>query len=229
MGDWQVFYHDAIEFARDHGVKAVFTFALFLLTSGWALFRAWRSWRGHHDLDVFHLSQNGFRLKPTGPDGAMEPWLMLDVIFENALDEVVSHPMPRRLIRKAAKQTTLHQPFLKFEPEDRWYVLNLIRLAIAETCAPATIAKMSTQARVDEVDCLFALTYERYPGMRQGKIRAMLIPRELLDDDKALYRENIRFEAKSHSDRITTLRKMQDDYRSGTPEFCMDVRVNVLV
>jgi len=34
--------------------------------------------------------------------------------------------------------------------------------------------------------------------------RAMLIPRAILEDDKALYRENIRFEAPSHADRIRT-------------------------
>jgi hypothetical protein len=230
MSDWQQFYEDAITFARDHGTKALSALVVFLATSSWALFRAWRSWRSRSDLDVFHLSQNGFRLKPSGPDGAMESWLILDVIFEDLLSEIVSHPMPRRLIRNAAKHTTLHQPFLKFEPDDRWYVLNIIRLAIAETCATATIAKMSTQAKVDEIECVFALTYERYPCMRQGKIRCMLAPKSLLDDDKVLYRDDIRFESPSHSDRLTTLRKMQDDYLSGSEsEYCMTVRLNVPV
>lgn len=229
MENWQAFYDDALAFARDHGLKALSALIVFVATSSWALFRAWSTWRGRRDYNVFHLSQNGFRLKPTGPDGAMEPWLLLDVIFENPLDEIVTHPMPRRLIRAAAKETTEAKPFLKFAEADRWYVLNIIRLAIAEVCAPATLAKMSPRGNVDEIDCIFALTFERYSGMRQGKIRAMLIPRAILEDDKALYRENIRFEAPSHADRITTLRKMQDDYRSGTPEYCMTVRVNVIV
>ncbi|MCE9605106.1 MAG: hypothetical protein K8U03_09430 [Planctomycetia bacterium] len=216
-------------FAREHGLKALSAFVVFIATSGWGLFWAWRSWRSRSDLDVFHLSQNGFRNRPTGPDGSPEPWLILDVIFEDLLTEIVSHPMPRRLIRAAAKQTTESRPFLKFDEADRWYVLNIIRLAIAETCAVSTLAKMSTQSRVDEIECLFALTYERYPGMRQGKIRAMLVPKALLDDDKALYRDNIRFESDTHVHRVTTLRKMQDDYRSGKPEYCMDVRLNVLV
>lgn len=230
MNDWQHFYNDAIALAREHGTKALSALAVFIATSSWALFRAWRSWRSRSDLDVFHLSQNGFRMKPTGPDGAMEPWLILDVVFEDLLSEIVSHPMPRRLIRSAAKHTTLHQPFLKFAPDDRWYVLNIIRLAIAETCATATIAKMSQQAQVDEIECVFALTYERYEGMRQGKIRCMIAPKSLLSDDKAFYRDDIRFESPSHSDRLTTLRKMQDDYLSGDQsEYCMTVRLNVLV
>lgn len=229
MNDWHALYTDVIALARDHGLKALSAAAAFLATSGWALFWAWRSWRSRSDFNVFHLSQNGFRMKPTGPDGAPEPWLVLDVIFEDLLDEVVSHSMPRRLIRKAAKQTTEHCPFLKFAEADRWYVLNIVRLAIAEICAPATIAKMSPQARVDEIECIFALTFERYTGMRQGKIRVMLVPRSMLDDDKALYRENIRYDSESHIHRITTLRKMQDDYRCGKPEFCMDVRLNVQV
>jgi len=229
MIDWQQYYDEALAFAEDHGTKALGALLAFLATSSWALFRAWRSWRNRSDLNVFHLAQNGFRLRPTGPDGAMQPWLVLDVVFEDLLSEIVSHPMPRRLIHKAARHTTVHQPFLKFDKEDRWYVLNIVRLAIAETCATATLAKMSTVARVDEVEAVFALTFERYPDMRQGKIRCMLAPKSLLDDDKALYRDDIRFDSPSHADRLTTLRKMQDDHLSGAPDYCMTVRLNVLV
>src|SRR4051812_38452051 len=105
MNDWQLFYDDAIALLRDHGTKALSALVVFFATSSWALFRAWRSWRSRSDLNVFHLSQNGFRLKPSGPDGAMEPWLILDVIFEDLLTELVSHPMPRRLIHSAARHT----------------------------------------------------------------------------------------------------------------------------
>ena len=135
--------------------------------------------------------------------------------------------MPRRLIRRAAKKTTESQPFLAFPSHDRWYVLNLIRLAIAEPFKIGTAAKMVAEAKVAEVECVFALTYERYKGMRQGKVRVMLIPRALLDDPASFDRP-LRLEAESHRDRITTLKAMQRDWLRGKEsQFCMNVRLNV--
>lgn len=135
--------------------------------------------------------------------------------------------MPRRLIRRAAKKTTESQPFLVFPSHDRWYVLNLIRLAIAEPFRIGTAAKLVPETKVAEVECVFALTYERYKGMRQGKIRVMLIPRAVLDDPSSFDRP-LRLEAESHRDRITTLKAMQRDWLKGKDaQFCMNVRLNV--
>ncbi len=229
MLDWERIQQWLIDFIQDHWLKAASALAAMIGTSLWAFFWAWRSWRNRSDLDVLHISLNTIHQRPSGPEGQLEPWLILDVIYENPLHEVVTHPMPRRLIKHAARHTTESQPFLRFDEADRWYVLNIIRLAIAETCAVATIAKLAPRAQVEQVDCLFAITYERYRTMRQGKLRVMLVPQSLMDDGKAFYPETMRYESGSHADRLLTLRKMQDDYRSDRPEFCMDVRLNVLV
>ncbi|HJT35681.1 MAG TPA: hypothetical protein VJ783_26875, partial [Pirellulales bacterium] len=217
----------ATELVHDHWLKVAAWGAALAFSSLWAFFWAWRSWRNRQDMDVIHVSQNTIVSRPTGDKGAEELWLILDVHFEDPLEQVISHPMPRQLIRRAAKRTTENQPFLVFSNRDRWYILNLIRLAIAEPFRVGTAAKMIRDANVAEVECVFALTYERYKGMRQGKIRVMLIPRAVLDDPKSLDRP-LRLEAESHRDRITTLKAMQRDWlKAKESQFCMNVRLNV--
>lgn len=227
MLGWESLVDRATELAHDHWVKMVGWGAALACSSLWAFFCAWRSWRTRQDMDVIHLSQNTIASRPTGANGAEEAWLILDVHFEDPLEQVISHPMPRRLIRRAARKTTEAQPFLAFPSQDRWYVLNLVRLAIAEPFKVGTASKMVPEAKVAEVECVFALTFERYKGMRQGKVRVMLIPRALLDDPAFLDRP-LRLEAESHRDRITTLKAMQRDWLRGKEsQFCMNVRLNV--
>lgn len=229
MIDWQTLVDRASGLAHDHWAKAAGWAAAVAASSLWTFFWAWRSWRARQDLGVLHVSQNTIVERPTGADGAPEKWLVLDVHFEDPLEQVISHPTPRRLIRRAAKQTTEKWPFLSFPESDRWYVLNLIRLAIAEPFKVGTAAKMAPGARVEEVECVFALTFERYAKMRQGKIRVMLAPKALLDDPEA-FTQPLRLEAESHRDRIATLKQMQEDYRKGEGSlYCMNVRLNVLL
>lgn len=206
--DWQSIVDRATELTHDHWLKVAGWGAALCFSTLWAFFWAWRSWRTRQDMDVIHVSQNTIVSRPSGANSAQELWLILDVHFEDPMEQVISHPMPRRLIRRAAKRTTESQPFLLFPSNDRWYVLNLIRLAIAEPFRIGTAAKLVPEAKVAEVECVFALTYERYKRMRQGKIRVMLIPRALLDDPSSFDRP-LRLEAESHRDRITTLKAMQ--------------------
>ena len=229
MQGWQTILERTSELAQDHWLKLAGWIAAIAFSSLWAFFWAWRSWRTRQDMDVIHVSQNTIVPRKTGPTGEEELWLILDVHFEDPLEQVVSHPIPRRLIRRAAKKTTENQPFLVFPPDDRWYVLNLIRLAIAEPFKFGTAAKMVAGANVAEVECVFALTFERYKGIRQGKLRVMLIPRAILDDRTAFDRP-MRFEAESHRDRITTLKAMQRDWLKGKDsQYCMNVRLNLLI
>ena len=227
MTSWQDLFARATELVHDHWTKALGWAAALLFSTIWAFFLAWRSWRNRQDLGVIHVSQNTIAQRPTGPKGAAESWLVLDVHFEDPLEQVISHPIPRRLIRRAAKKTTEKQPLLLFPPADRWYVLNLIRLAIAEPFKVGAAAKMATNAHVEEVECVFALTFERYAKMRQGKIRVMLVPKSLLDDPNS-FRQPLRLEAESHRDRIATLLAMQTDFCKGNDsQYCMNVRLSI--
>jgi len=227
--DWQELIQKVIQFAQDHWIKAVGALVLTFLSGTWAFFWAWRKWRSHHDTDVLHVSQNTIEMRPTGPEGGMEAWLVLDVHSENQLSNDITHPIPCRLIKQAAGRTTEEQPFLRFDKEDRWHVLNIVRLALAEPFKIGTAAKMLPEAKVGVVEAIFAMTYERYATMRQGKIRVMIVPKSMMEDRGALERE-FRFSSPQHSDRVITLRKMQADYLKGKDsEFCMDVRLNILL
>lgn len=229
MADWQNLIGRVAELAQDHWARALGWAAAFLFSTVWASLLAWRSWRNRQDMDVIHISQNTIARRPTGPKGEHESWLVLDVHFEDPLEHVISHPIPRRLIRRAAKKTTEQQPFLLFPADDRWYVLNLVRLAIAEPFKVGAAAKMIPGARVEEVECVFAITFERYPGMRQGKIRVMLVPKTLLEKADS-FTGPLRLEADSHRDRVKTLKAMQADYAKGADsQFCMDVRLSVVI
>lgn len=226
--DWAFVDDRLFELVKEHWSKPVGWMLIVLFTSFWGWFIARRRWKARQDYNVVHFAQNTVQLRPTGENNAMEPWLILDG-NEDPLDKIVTHPIAAKLIRKAAKKTTEFQPFLRFDPDDRWYVLNHILLAIAEDAKAATRAKLSTKAVVDEVPCVFALTYERYPRMRQGKIRIMLIRQSVFDHPEEMDHD-FRFEAPSHSDRVKTLRLMREDYRKGDQaEFCMGVRINVQV
>jgi hypothetical protein len=217
-----------VEFVQEHWLKALGALALTVASSLFGAFWAWRSWRTREDMDVIHYSQNTIETRPTGPDGSAERWLILDVYAENPLHEEISHPVPRRLIQRAAAKTTPKQPFLLLPKHDRWYVLNLIRLAIAEQFRLGTAAKFATSAKVEVVECVFALTFERYANMPQGKIRVMIAKQKDMENPDA-FAGNFRFESATHSDRITTLQCMQEDYRSGREnwKYCETVRVNI--
>lgn len=221
--DMGVAWEHAKKFAIDHWDKPVAWIAALLFTSFWTWFIARRRWKSRHDYDVMHMAQNTIQLRNTGQDGASEPWLVLDG-NEDPLGKLITHPMAAKLIKNAAKKTTEHQPFLRFDPDDRWYVMNIVLLAIGEDGKEAARAKLSCKATVDEVPIVFAMTYERYPKMRQGKIRVMIVEQSALDDEHVLD-QDLRVEFPSHRDRITTLRRMREDWKKGEgSEFCRSMR-----
>ncbi len=226
--DWTEILNETVEFFREHGVKFFLTILLGLVSSTCTFFFARKKWRARQDMDIIHYSQNTFVTRNTGTEGENEHWLILDVHGENTLEEDFPHPMARRLLRKAAKKTTEKQPFLDFDPDDRWYILNLVRLAIAEPFKYGTVAKLSQTAKFEAIDCIFAITYERYPGMRQGKMRVMIVRQSDLREKRA-YVEGLRVESPAHKDRIKTLQLMTEDFLRGEGhwDYCMSVRLNV--
>jgi len=217
-----------MEAAGEHWPKALAWLACLAGTTFWGFFWARRRWKSRHDLGVIHVSQNVIAQRPTGSESAMEPWLVLDVWQECPLEEMIPDSIPRGIIQKAAKKTTADKPLLLFPEVDRWHVLNMVRNAIAEKFLLGAALKMTKAGKYEEVDCVFALTYERYPNMKQGKIRVMMIERTTLMGDRL--DTVLRTESDSHIDRIATLKMMRDDYAKGDKaRHCMYVRITVPV
>ena len=222
------------ELLREHGVKVIATLVVSFASSVWGWIWARRKWKSRQDTGVIHYSQNSFVDCWYGPEKKLvSRSLVLDVYSENQLKDDVSHPVARKLIRRAAGKTTADQPFLVFPDDDRWYILNIIRLSIAEQFRVGTAAKLASRASVEGVECVFALTYERYEGMKQGKIRVMIVRRDVLENKRFFDEAPVTFESPSHADRLKTLRKMQEDYREGKDggkwKYCLTVRLNIQV
>lgn len=219
---------------REHGMKVVVTLVVSFASSIWGWIWARRKWKSRQDTGVIHYSQSSFVDCFSGPERKlMGRTLVLDVYAENQLKDEISHPIARKLIRRAADKTTVDQPFLLFPEDDRWYVLNIIRLAIAEQFRAGAAAKLASKASVQVVNCVFAITFERYPQMKQGKIRVMIVKRDVLENKNFFDEIPINYESPSHAERITTLRKMQEDYLTGNDGgkwmYCMDVRLSIQV
>ncbi len=229
--DMSALFGHISEFVHDHWLKALGAVLASFASSIWGAWWGWRKWKTRQDTGVIHYSQNSLVVERHGVSNIVEKILVLDVYAENQLNQDISHPVARRLIRRAAAKTTEDQPFLLFPKDDRWYVLNIVRLSIAEQFRSGTAAKLAKSAKVEVVDCVFALTYERYPGMRQGKIRVMIVRHDVLVDP-ASFEGTVKVESPSHADRIRTLRKMQNDYLSGMGgewQYCLTVRLNIQV
>lgn len=88
MLDWQSIIHRATELAHDHWLKVAGWAAALAFSTLWALFWAWRSWRTRQDMDVIHVSQNTIVSRPSGANGAQELWLILDVHFEDPIEQI---------------------------------------------------------------------------------------------------------------------------------------------
>ncbi len=221
----QEIYGKMREFVHEHWIKAMMWLIATFISSLWTWVWARRKWRSRHDLDIIHFAQNTFE---TRNDAGGKKWLILDVLREGPLKSVIAHPVPRKLIKDAAKLTTETQPFLIFDAADRFYVLNLVLVEIAEMFKTGTGKKLFDPALVVTVDCVFALTYERYPKMRQGKLRVMVVKRSDLDCLPAI--GDLSFESPTHCDRMRTLAMMREDCAAGMDQakHCMAVRLNIV-
>ncbi len=158
-------------------------------------------------------------------DGA-EPkrTLVFDSLFETGLGNVVDDPVARGIIARAMKKTNAVEPFLRLDPEDREHIEGAIKIAIAQTCQQGTIAKMALGNRCQTLECVFAITYEKYAEMRSRKLRVIIVPRSLLEDPKT-FLQKIELERRHHSCRLTTLKEIQQDWREGK-RFTASVRIN---
>ena len=160
--------------------------------------------------------------------GANPEWrLVFDSLFEDVLSDVIDDPIARDLIEASIKRTTEKDPFLAFHPNDRWYVMGAIKTAIAECFQAGTLAKLAGLPH-RSVDCIFAITFERYPEMRSRKLRVIMVRSAMFTEEKTdLDRTDIKCERKHQSCRIDTLRDMRDDWRAGKRVFTESIRINI--
>jgi hypothetical protein len=235
----------------DHWAKVVFLLIGALLSLLWKYFLDRRAWKNRQGIETLHLSSNTIEYRKTEtqpqaqsiaetkvPDSndaqsattkpENQPWLILDCVFEDDLNNKVSNRYVRQLIKRAITKTTVDQPFLRFgsSEDDHWFVMNMLRMGIAEIKGGDSLEKLATSPAVPiaDVKSVFAVPYERWPGMRQGKIRIMLAREDDIADDK--FSQDFQFEDPHHVDRPKTMRQMTADY-NGPRKYTMELRLPV--
>ena len=227
------------ELISGHWVKILFLLIGAALSLVWKYYWDRRLWKKRQGVETLHLSSNTIQYRKTEEtrtteDGETEteqitlPWLFLDCIFEDNLANKVSNRYVRQLIRRAISKTTIEQPFMHFgdTDDDHWFVMNMLRMGIAEIKGGDSLEKLSgtALAPVRDVRCVFAVTYERWVGMRQGKIRIMLARESDVVEDK--FSQDFQFQDPHHVDRPKTMIQMTLDYNDAQ-KYTMMLRIPI--
>ena len=125
---------------KDYLISIVFTIIGASISGLYIYFKNRRQWFLRESYQIIHASLNTIISKSTA--GEDQPFLTLDTIFEEPAEKIIPNPYAVKLIQSAASKTTPEDPFIYIKNEDdRWLVLNQLRLAIAETNHPGTWQK----------------------------------------------------------------------------------------
>jgi len=149
-------------------------YALIALALTWAglLLAWWRRRTQWHNKEF--LGQINFSVNLFGDT------LSMRTLLEVETAEVFPNAYGAGLLHKAAKRTTLEQPFIHLaEKDDRDYLHRAVKNTLSELCSTAFIGVALGQP-VRRSVFVFALTCERYPEMRTIKLRVLLVERETL-------------------------------------------------
>lgn len=181
-----------------------------LATVGLVLLTYWRArstWKTRDFLGRINFSLNFIQ----------ENRLKIRTLQENNIDDILlNNNHGRRMMLKAASQTTLEKPFLELPEKDAWIVLNSVLNEISEQFADGFLA-IAAGLTMRTTTFIFGITCERDADVRMNKIRVMIIERALLEKIDEL--EEIEFESPHHHVRLDTLKTMRkiylDDARRG--------------
>jgi hypothetical protein len=184
------------------------TSALSLVVGRWWGRRvAWREWQGRQSLGRILVSLNSFA------DGVLK----IRSIFERRLEEVFQNTIAVEKVRAASLRTTVADPMLPIDKEDRWYLLNYVLTAVAERFTGGLVRYDAGQP-LKPITYLLFLTCEVVGPDRIRKVRAMMIRKDLLENFP--YRDTMpRLEMEWHADRIVTLRRAAEVYQKEPDNF----------
>lgn len=182
-------------------VSAVTGFALFV--------RQWLEWSRATFESRINISLN------TVADGV----LRIRTLYEGDVKDAVLSPYARRLLKKAARKTTLDEPSLSFANwNDAWMVYNGIVNTISGLYA-AEILAAAIRRETDEEKFLIDITWERDADVQIQKLRVILVQLSTL---RTLFGsgEVIRAEVVEQESRIATLADIYRQYARGIlPEY----------
>ncbi|MDJ0790011.1 MAG: hypothetical protein QNK05_24710 [Myxococcota bacterium] len=145
--------------------------------------------------------------------------LLLRTLLEQSATEVWINDYGVGRVLKAARQTTVAQPFLRIpDARDRDVVMVAVLNVLSERFSDAFVARvLGIPAKTETF--LYGLTWERYGEMKTQKLRVMVIKRSdlesMFDDPDP---SEIAVAEASHRPRIDTLRQMYELWTSQDPD-----------
>lgn len=189
------------------GIPIVTTVLSFIAGRLWGAYRARQEWQRKDFSGRIIVSMNLLN----------EGRLRIRTILERPLEEVFPNALAAAKIRTASKHTTVQNPMLPMAKEDCWYLLNFVLNAVAEHYTEG-IVKMDAGLPVTRVTYALFLTCEVVGEERIRKVRALMLRKDLLENfpfpDSMPELEN-----PWHSDRIVTLRRACQVYKSNPEQF----------
>ncbi len=189
----------------DSSAKELIVLLFVSAVTGFALFvRQWLEWRRAAFESRINISLNTIA----------DEVLRIRTLHEDDVKDVVLSPYARRLLKKAAKKTTLDNPFLSFANQnDAWMVYNGIVNTISGLYA-AEMLSAAVHGKTKEEQFFVAITWERDAGTQIQKLRVIVVQLSVL---RALFGSGrvIRSEVPNQASRIVTLSDMYRQYVRG--------------
>ena len=187
---------------QNHWIELL-TAAAFTLV-GWFLGarRAKANWRKREFFDRVNFSLNSLAPAEKSADGKTPPpTLRIRTLAEMNAGDVFLNTAARDAVTAAARRTTAEDPTLPLPREDYWFYLNAVLNELSERFAAGWLRRdLGQQVRSETY--LIALTCEAAGAMRQRKVRAMVVRRDLLLN---LPETEPTYEAPTHTTRWETL------------------------
>jgi hypothetical protein len=191
------------------GVPVVTTVVSFVAGRWWGKYRARRQWERKDFLGRIIVSVNLLQ----------EGRLRIRTIMERTLEEIFPNALVVQKVREAAEKTTVENPVMPIPKEDTWFILNFVLNHVAEHFTPGLV-KLDAGLPVTKVVYAIFLTCERVGDERIRKVRAMMLRKDLLENFP--YADSMpELENPWHADRIVTLRRAAELYRTRPDQFLM--------
>ena len=208
--------HDLV---LDHWVKALVALGVTILMALWGGYRAWINLRNRTFYRRFHFSLNILR------DGK----LRIRTLDEMDAGEVVleNSAAVSALIR-AAKQTTIDNPFIRLPDSIHWIVLNSALNELASLIPSTGLFHFDLGLPTVQEKYVLALTCEKDSDVRVRKVRMMIVRKKILLSMLDPEFQDPTLESQNHSVRVRTLKKMAAIYRD-RPEQFMEYEVTLAV
>lgn len=194
----------------DHWIKFLFTAGIFLLTTGFGIFTAWRALRNRTFYRRFHFSLNLIE------NGKL---LIRTLDEQDAAQVLLDNSAAINGVIKAAKRTTEENPFLDLDPDLRWLTLNSALNELARIVPCQGLFHRDWGYPVESHTYILGLTCEKDKDVRTRKVRLMIIREKVLRQISTSTIETPAVEQESHTVRWRTLRKMAELYTKEPKRF----------